>query len=270
MNLICRGAQQLGIPLICLPHGVRYHYRQEFCWDVNMNGVFGDEVVRGLVQMQPALNGRVRSIGGSHLALQGQIDPGEDAQRLKGPWRVCYMVNSTYIHCYPDTAREIEADFRVLAKAIDQVGGRLRIRTHPRTIEADTYRIIIDRMAADRVPFELSDSHSSLNRDLAECSASLLRIWGGAGIMSMYAECPLLGWVPREGLELSSEVLKSLPTCVSNADTLAATLREIAEKPSRRQSYLDAQEIFFEGQVSDPHGDPYARSLEMIDEFMMG
>jgi hypothetical protein len=250
---------------ILLPHGVRFYYGHECDWDADRIGVLGRQSRDALVNSQPELAGRLFLAGGLHLAAQGRTaQVGERGSEGTGPWRACLLVSGHYVRNYPDSLDEVRDDLRALAGALGSRGGCLRVRLHPRDHDTPLYRILLQDPVFAGLPLETSDPGSSLRKDLEESAAAVIRLWGGAGIVALYAGIPLVGWVPRCGAPESRSILRRLPLCAAKPEDLAETVHRLVESESRRSEVVAAQRAFLEELIERPFDEPFGFAAEAV------
>jgi hypothetical protein len=251
--------------LVRLPHGVELGFREDYIWDADHVGVFGEHYRQALSRAQPALASRLFTTGSLHLGAQaGAAAPsGPDVEGVR---RLTLVVTPSRIDNYPDTTVETRDDLLQIARVVQAWGGSFRIRSHPRASDEAVHDHTAQRAQQDGLPVERSSGRSSLLADLQQSSATLVRIWGGAAVQALYARCPLIGWNPRPGLPESAELLSRLPLCARDAESLLLLLRRLSDDPAFRRHVLEAQEAFLAEHIQDPRGDPVQRTVDQLNQ----
>ncbi len=260
-------ARRKGVQFMLLPHGVQTYVRSKYAWDADRLGVMGAQQRDSLLRYYPNDKNKIFLAGGMHLAAQAQSHCEEaKEQALDDPWRACLLVRYGGTVNYPDSSLELEEDLTSLSRAITAYGGVLRIRCHPRQglWDLSTYRRIVERLRASGADVEMSDPSTSLNRDLAESRVAVIRFWSGAGVVALYAQCPLLGWLPRPLPPESAEIIQGLPVCAEEEVSVAEEARRLVDDPEYAERILVAQKEYLAHLVAKPFGDPYEGAVEAI------
>ncbi len=257
------------VPHLQLPHGVVYCAKFAPFWDADELAVPGEDVRGKLARLYPDKQPFLRIVGGAHLAAQAQRAGvrGAGVAGAKKPWKACFLLSEPIAYSLPDAFTETERDFIGLARAIEAQGGRLSLRGHRGSPDQTMYRLIARRAKAEGVTIEFSDPLSSLQNDLADSSLALIRVWGGAGILALFAGVPLMGWSPRPDPDESAEILRDLPLCAETIDAVAPQLERLLESESFRRDVLSRQRAFLERHVSHPEAAPFEPLAEAVIRF---
>lgn len=83
--------------------------------------------------------------------------------------------------------------------------------------------------------------------------------------MGLYAESPLVGWVPREGVPESSRVIRSLPLFADSEDAFRSMVRRLRDEPGFLEETQKAQSDFLQHQIANPHDAGFEQAAELIE-----
>ncbi len=259
-------ARHRRVPVVRLPHGVEAHLDARYAWDAGCIGVLGSRVAARLrVAGCPAET--VAPAGGLHLAQQGQETAARvaclRAERPPEQGRILLMFSGYWGYDYPDAMDELRADFEALARALKPVGGRMALRCHPRHVDAATFQLLCDEIRGCGLEMEWSDARKSLAEDLARSEAALTRTWNGSALMSLYAELPVIAWLPRPTYHDLEEPLRALPLCAQTADEAAALFASVRQD-ERRRFVLERQREQLQDFIASPWDRPYERAVRIL------
>ncbi|NCC61316.1 MAG: hypothetical protein EOM12_10335 [Verrucomicrobiae bacterium] len=253
-------AEHNSVPVWRLPHGIEYGFGSLQYGNYDRVYVFGKKIQKELEAKRPSLKGRVHCCGGMHLVEHAAICTSATNIGLKrmNPMRlrVCLLVTSG---CYnlPDTPCEIEQDLMALAAAITEANGELWVRCHPRQADGYDYPIM-QRVAQEQgIAWHLSNSQSSLSCEINDCDVLVIRKWGGAGLAALYANRPLIGWLPRLTLQESDDFIRQLPVCVDTAQDVGRVIVTLQNYDVRTRQ-LEKQRLLLHELIGVDHTNPYA------------
>lgn len=255
-----------GCKHVRFPHGVEFNYRERVRWLGDVIGVCGNHQVERL-KSSDVISGDVRSVGGVHfteqaLAARTRVQPREAGVRN----RVCLLMGRIALWRYYGYSWQFVGDILALGDAMTSAGCCLAVRAHRGPQEKDGYAELRARTQERRLSVEFPDPHASLIEDLRRSDAAVITDWGGAGVIALLDECPLIGFLPRPGNPEVDEVVRGLPMCVETAAEVAALVGRLKEDSEFRAGVLRGQQTLLGKLIEEPYGDPHRRSVDLIQE----
>lgn len=261
--------EERDIPLVRLPHGVEDVSTMDRKWQCEAVGRFGQVEVDQLKLKHVQHHSVFHTIGSYHLGKQvlqhraGSRDTWSDNQL-----RIIYPISWGLLF-FPDTQLEIEHDLTAIGRAAKSVGAHVEIRCHPRQREWDYYDYEMMRdESGDERGWDLSDGSSSLVEAINASHIILIRTWSGSSLQALYAEKPVVAWMPRSGKQFSDHVLSMLPCRARNGVELSVLWRRLIDQPSYREQVVQKQKALLEYIVSNPCGDPYEGAEKLVVDTM--
>lgn len=258
-------ARNSHVPYLKLPHGFEYECTTDYEWDNNATGICG-RWLADRVRCRSIVHNQLFVAGGAHMseqALRLSLMP----TPLQTRQRVCLLATDVGQQDFPDTEEERINDLEHLAQTVAPIGLHLSIRCHPRTHRLWFYRLAVDEISKRGSEVELLDSQLSLWSQLGESIAAIMRLTSSSAIIALYAQVPLIGWLPRPGPADSDLFLNGLPLHAHTAEEIEALLRRLRLDASFRKYVIEQQSAYLEQLVENPYGDPYQRSIEVIKRF---
>ncbi|MBU0679628.1 MAG: hypothetical protein KJ626_16115 [Verrucomicrobia bacterium] len=246
------------VTYIRMAHGVEFTFEAPNLWRGDVICVMGEDGRQELSKLKELSSSRIEVVGGGHIAHQAlqAVKEGKRVPEASNPWNALFLYSSSRYDGYPDTSTEIETDFEVLARTIHEQGGELRVRCHPR-LPKQMIENVCMRISDKGFAINICDSEQSLFAQLSEARIALIRIWSGAAIQALYAEVPLIGWLPRIGVESSSRLIRKLPECAENGGSFARILSSAVKNEAYRKQLLQDQETLLGNQIAGPFNEPF-------------
>lgn len=258
-------AEDRGVPLVRLPHGVEHTTNPEINWRGQSVGRFGRADMESLLRRHPTKSESIKPIGGYHLAAQAIADASNESVKwADGQIQIIYPVSYGLLF-YPDTPSDIEIDLLAMGSAARHVGAKLSVRCHPRQRAWDYYDYVAMKWHhGERADWELSDGSDSLVEAMRSSHIMVIRTWAGASLQALYAHRPLVAWMPRYGYDYADEILSKFPSRATNQQELEHEFRRLIDDEDYRAAVLDGQRQLLDYVVKDPYGDPYAGAEGLV------
>lgn len=256
---------------IQFPHGAAFSHDQHSKWDADIFAVPGAHEKDLLTESGREIPDRVWSVGGLHFEKQAAVMPAAVIASPDRPWEAVWLLSVSTLYGMPDVYHEMEDDVRMWARVLRDAGGRLVLRCHRREDINRVYEHITARCVEDGLPVRMSDPMSSLNGDLAASELAIVRTWGGAGLLALYAKTPVIGFMPRAGLPGSDDILSLLPLVARDEASSTDIIRDLRRDISFQNTILEQQETVLEHLCENPRsGHSYERAADLIVELVNG
>jgi len=247
-----------------LPHGTEPEYRAAFLWHADELGVLGADQEKR-IQDAGSTRANIHRVGSMHLGdTFGKRNRPPSTSGHVVTRRLCYLATRLMVNGIRGYGWQVLDDILGLGRVMARNGWRLLVRPQRGPADEDAYDEIREQIEHHQWPGELSDALSSLREDLARSDAAILSQWGGAGVAALYADKPLIGWLPRPIHTASDEILRELPLLVAKAGDLPALLMRLESEATWRQEVLSRQGGLLARLIEDPDGDPYSRAIRLI------
>ena len=255
-----------------LPHGVERQYINKGVWIGDRIFVMGEWDKQQLLKCRHELKDKIQCCGGVHLSKQMQFAKTK-LQKTITPKigkikRICYLMTNSRLFC-PDTFLEMEDDIFCLAQICKNNDATLWVRTHPRIHSSKKHNFISWQQdhLQKKIKWELSDSLSSLNKELQITDVAIIRSWNGVSINLLYAEVPIIGWLPRCGIPDSDDILEQLPLCIRTRDKMSEALCQLND-PKFKSQVVQKQNKLLRQMINNPDAPPFETISElMVNEF---